>query len=497
MGSKDMKKKINNNSKSSIPSVTDIVSGMNAVAPRSNKNNRGVSYESIATEYLLKTINELVNAKEKDGLKEIYITNIQFEHRYKNGKRWYSYLRNNYPLFMMIHPGISMPGASFSSKVKSLVSDTELLEYRLNQDFSSLYEWNPDADTHDIPIDSNNLLNYILDTCNRISQANDSVPEYTQKLVRNAAQALSIKDCASANGGAMRHTYTFADSGRLYLKGLNLQQCASEVREAALGSCYKYDISSASFAFKLGYIKTNQPSTKTPALLDLVQNKQYIRDKLVKECLTTTKADSKTKLKIIKKSLNAIGFGAKIQSNSPSLKKYIWSIADRAQFCEHPFILELQAELKLFTALIKQEVPNKVAKTMFTPSEGSFNARRFESKVYQNIETNVMEQVMMNTKKEVIFWCHDAVYTRSKDDLASMNYVLQQQPYMQYAKFEGEEVTGWNNPYAQTDHYVITPAQEEQLAQDYISKFAQAEGFSKWDQQQLDKQAWRELYEVN
>ena len=87
-----MKKKESNNSKSSIPSVTEVVSGMNAVAPRSNKNNRGVSYESIATEYLLKTINELVNAKEKDGLKEIYIENIKLNYQYKNGKRWYSYL---------------------------------------------------------------------------------------------------------------------------------------------------------------------------------------------------------------------------------------------------------------------------------------------------------------------------------------------------------------------------------------------------------------------
>ena len=72
-----MKNKGNIKSKSSIPSVTEIVSGMNTVSPRSNKNNRGVSYESIATEYLLKAINELVNAKEKDGLKEIYIENIK------------------------------------------------------------------------------------------------------------------------------------------------------------------------------------------------------------------------------------------------------------------------------------------------------------------------------------------------------------------------------------------------------------------------------------
>ncbi|MDA7807328.1 hypothetical protein N8955_01190 [bacterium] len=493
MGNKDMKRKVNNNS---IPSVTEIVSGMNAVAPRSNKNNRGLSYEAIATEYLLKTINELVNAKVVDGLKQIYIANIQFEHRYKNSKRWYSYLRDNYPLFIMIHPGISMTGVSYASQVKSLVSDTELLEYRLNNDFGSLYEWNTDANTIDIPIDSNNLLNYILDTCNRIEQANDSVPEYKQKLVRNAAQALSIKDCANANGGAMRHTYTIADSGRLYMKGLNLQQCASEVREAALGSCYKYDISSASFALRLGYIKTNQPTAKTPALLDLVQNKQYIRDKLVTECLLNTRADTKTKLKIIKKSINAIGFGAKIQPHSPSLKKYIWSITDRAQFCEHPFIQELQAELKLFTQLVKQEVPNRRAKAIMPTLTGNFSASKFESHVYQTLETKAMEKVMANTSKEVIFWCHDAIYTRSKDDLASMNYVLQQQPYMQYAKFEGEEVTGWDNPYTQNSNYVITPAQEEQLAQDYISKFVEAKGFTKWDQQQLDKQAWRELYEV-
>ena len=492
-----MKNKESIKSKSSIPSVTEIVSGMNTVAPRSNKNNRGVSYEAIATEYLLKTINELVNAKEKDGLKEIYIENIKLNYQYKNGKRWYSYLRDNYPLFMMIHPGISMPGASFSSKVKCLPSDVELLEYRLNQDFSSLYEWNQDADTLDIRIDSKNLVYYILDTINRLDKANDSVPEYKHKLVRNAAQALSIKDCAEANGGAMRMSYTMQpNGGRMYMKGLNLQNSPTEVREAALGNCYKYDISSASYAFRLGYIKTNQPSAKTPALLDLVQNKQYIRDKLVKECLTNTKADDKTKLKIIKKSLNAIGFGAKLDTYG-SLKKSIWSLSDRTQFCEHPFILELQGELKLFTALLKEEIPNKQAKAMMPPIEGNFTARKFESYVYNRIETAVMENVMENTKKAVIMWCHDAIYTRSKDDLASMNYVLQQQPYMQYAKFEGEEVTAWSNPYAITESYTITPAQEEALAEQYVSNFAQGEGFSKWDQQQLNKQAWRELYEVN
>ena len=331
----------------------------------------------------------------------------------------------------------------------------------------------------------------------RLDKANDSVPEYKRKLVRNAAQALSIKDCAEANGGAMRMSYTMQpNGGRLFMKGLNLQKAPSEVREAALGSCYKYDISSASYAFRLGYIKTNQPSAKTPALLDLVQNKQYIRDKLVKECLTNTKADDKTKLKIIKKSLNAIGFGAKIQPNSPSLIKYIWHNMDRQLFCEHPFILELQGELKLFTELLKEEIPNKQAKAMMPPIQGNFTSRKFESYVYNRIETAVMQNVMANTKKDVIMWCHDAIYTRSKDDLASINYVLQQQPYMQYAKFEGEEITVWNNPYAITESYTITPAQEEQLAQDYISKFVESEGFSKWDHQQLDKQAWRELYEV-
>jgi hypothetical protein len=444
----EMKLKESNNSKSSIPSVTEIVAGMDAVAPRSNKNNRGTSYETIATEYLLKTINELIKAKEVGGLKEIYINNISFEYRYKNGKRWYSYLRDNYPLFMMIHPGINMPNASSPSKVKSLHSDIELLEYRMNQDFSSLYEWNSDVDTLDVPVDMDNLHNYIADCYVRISRANDSNQRYVKKLVKNAGSALHVFDCAKANGDVMRQSYAYSDFGRLYMKGINLQNgIGSEVREAALGKCYKYDISSASYAFRLGYIKTVCPSAKTPALFELVEQKKHIRNKLVKECLTNTNADDHTKLKIIKGALNAIGFGAKLDVNSNGLKDSIYSYLDRKQFIEHNFIQELKIELNQFTQLLKEEIPNKRAKALMPTTQKRFSARALESYVYQRIETSVMENVMQNTKADVIMWCHDAIYTRKREGVGNLNYYLHQQQYMQYASFEEEELSTWRNPF--------------------------------------------------
>ena len=76
-----------------------------------------------------------------------------------------------------------------------------------------------------------------------------------------------------------------------------------------------------------------------------------------------------------------------------------------------------------------------------------FSARALESYVYQRIETSVMENVMQNTKADVIMWCHDAIYTRKREGVGNLNYYLHQQQYMQYASFEEEELSTWRNPF--------------------------------------------------
>lgn len=454
----------------SIPSLNEVVSEMNRLVPRSNKNNRGTSYESIAREYLLRCVNELCKASITDNnLRLVYLANLHIDYRYKDGKKWISWLRDNFPLFQVIEPGNNLDKSP--SKVMLLVNEQELIEYRLNQDFSTLYEPAADTDTLDIKVDTKNLHNYIADCYVRILDTPKSA--LRNKLIKNCGQAMEIFDLTAVNGGYMRQRYSFKDFGRLYMKGINLQNgIGSEVREAALGKCYKYDISSASYAFRLGYIKHHAPNAPTPALRDLVENKSRTRQLLVRDCLKNTNTDQVTKTKIIKKALNAIGFGSQPSMYYSALKKIIYHKDDRQCFIEHSLIQELRTELKLFTELLKKEIPKDTART-FLPGEERYSQNRFESYVYQQIETVVMQNIMNNCVGDIILWCHDAVYTRKREGVGNLNFYLHEQPYMQYASFEEEEIKIWRNPFTQAqieqahNEHKQRIKSEEQLAQEH------------------------------
>jgi len=457
-------------STNSIPSVNEVVSEMNNTYPKSKKNNRGTSYESIASEYLLKTVNHLCKANITDnGMRELYVSNLNMDYRYSKGRRWITWLKDNYPLFYIVQQGNNLDKSP--SKVQLLVSDKELLEYRMNEDFSSLYTANTHSDTLDVKVDIDNLHNYIADCY--VRAINSAKGVYRDKLIRNAGQALELYDFAQANDGYLRQCYEFSDFGRLYMKGINLQnRISSEVREAALGKCYKYDISAASYAFRLGYIKHHAPTAKTPALIDLVEYKKRTRQILVKDCLIHTNADEEFKTKIIKKALNAIGFGSRAGMYYGALSDIIYHKQDRMRFIEHPLIKELEVELKLFTELLKQEIPPRTARTFLT-GEQRYSQNRFESYVYQQIETAVMQNIMKNCNNDVLMWCHDAIYTTNCEGLGKLNYYLHEQQYMQYASFEQEEITLWQNPfklaeiYQQHNEHKQRIKSEEQLAQEH------------------------------
>ena len=485
---------MNNKCNNSIPSVTDIVSGMNTISPKSNKSNRGTSYESIATEYLLRTVNELGKAILLDnGNCQMYVTHIrqEFDYRYNNGKRWLDWLNSCYPLYIMIQKGNILSNKPIPSEVKSLVSQQELIEYRSNQDFSSIYPTIEDADWN-VPINTKSLINFIIKGCELYPTL--APGKYRNKVVRNVCGANEILDVATLHKGVLPMSAELKPFGRYYANGVNIQNTVStEVREAALGKCYKYDISSAAYAFKLGYIKLQRPDLKTPALRELVENKTVVRHRLVTECLIATKGSVKNKTKYVKDALNMLGFGAKTGPFG-SIKEAIWSIEDSKRFVEHWYVKELMGELNLFTKLLLEDVGKKALKEYLQLEKGqNYSQGKAESKLYQQAETEIMKTVFANTKGNSLLWVHDCVYTSKPQGVGNLNYHLHSDPIWRYATFTEEKIDAWTKP---ANYYVITPAQEEQLAEQYVSNFAQGEGFSKWDQQQLNKQAWRELYEV-
>lgn len=456
----------------SIPSVTEIVTAMQTVSPITAKNNRGTSYESIARSYLLRTVNQLTNAQQVDNKKLVYVHDIaqHINQRYNMGKKWYTWLRDNYPLYIMITQGNNMNGRATPSEVRSLVSDRELIEYRMNENFDSIYSI-PTEDVIDISIDMKSLANFIMRTAMRYQTETDGV--YKHKLRRNIAHACEVLDCAKANGGVLSCEYSRSPYGRIYMRGVNIQNTvSSEVREAALGKCYKYDIASASYAFRLGYIKENAPDIKTPALIDIVENKARNRKVLATQCLQDTNTTLEVKIGLIKKALNMIGFGAKTSSSFGAIKDIIWNDADRVRFVNHPLIVELKAELDQFTELLKEEIPKATAKRYLNNST-RYSQSKFESYVYQQMETVVMQTVMTQTKTNVIMWCHDAIYTDKCEGVGNLNYVLHQQPYWQYANFEEESITAWTNPTfleQEVQHKAFIKAEEQRAEQVLVAE---------------------------
>lgn len=476
----------------SIPTVNEIVSGMNSFIPRSNKNNRGSSYESIATEYLLKTINELCKAMvDENNNKLMYVTNIRdnFDYRYKGGKRWLDWLNRNYPLYFMIQQGNILSKTPIPSVVKSMHSDTELLEYRLNNDFSSIYSEIPDANWI-TPIDTKSLTNFIMSSNKELTIAHND--KHKNKIKRNMACASEILDVAKLNNNTIPQVMDEKQSGRYYAHGINLQNSVSStVREAALGKCYKYDMRSASYAFRLSYIKQQQPSAKTPAMIELVENKQQFRTRLAKECLTNTAGSLEHKIKLVKSALNMIGFGAK-RNMFGSIKDVIWSIEDRHNLLQHWSMQELNSELELFSELLIADVGKQNLKDMLNLKKGErYSQNRAEAYLYQTAETEAMAHVFKDIKGECLLWVHDCVYTTRPQNLSELNYKLQQIPHWQYASFECEQIQPWVF-YKNHNPYVLSPWEEEQQAQNYVSVFVDQHTQTEWDKQHKQQQAWRE-----
>ena len=485
------------NNYNSIPTTEAIVAQMNSFLPRSKKNNRGSSYEHIANQYVLKTVNTLCKGNLLDDNRlEVYIGDIRdgFNYQYAGGKHWYDYLHKQFPFYYVIQPGHITTGKPVPSTVKLLIPHLELLEYRLNKDFDCIYEIQREY-TDLVPVDTKNLRNYVVDAYTRLNTKSE---KYSKTLSRNIANAAEILDVAKLHGGNLPHTYCKKRFNRYYASGINLQNTVStEVRQAALGKCYKYDISSASYAFRLGYMK-HHTTYPTPALFDLVEHKHHIRKQLAEQCLTQTDATLEHKIKLIKSALNMIGFGANTGAFG-SLKDIIWHIEDRKRFLEHKFILELKQELDAYSKFVELIEGKHNLKQFLQLEPGErYSKNSAESKMYQTYETQAMEHIFHNIRGEVLLWVHDCVYTKKRQGVSNLNFYLHELPYWKYAQFEEEKIDVWHNPLHDLEivEHLKRIDQEEADAHNYASSFAETGGETEWDKRQAEKLAWEELYAV-
>ncbi len=417
----------------SIYTVEQIVAYMESVSPSSKF--AKVSYDVIAKRYIDFNVFESLKAIHNHGDSEsrsiefsISNINAQLPNKFAN-KRWLPLLKAEFPFYNVVSTGYRTATVTMLSRVILLFSQTQLTQYWLTTDTNSVLNAVSPIGTDYIvtPIDTDNLKKYI---ANQLILSDK--PGYnTNALLKNAVQGANIMSRARAYGGLLPQSYDVKSTGRCYLKGINLHNCRSSVREAALGKCHKIDMSSSMYAYMLTIIQQHYSlsdvDVKKFTMNDLILNKAEIRNRMVQECLTDTRADDQAKTQFIKAAIQAIGFGANPKNTRGAVADAIWNIADRTRFSEHWWVTQLLEEIDLYREIMRIHYADESKHLGDSiKKNGRSNFNKYCSYHYQCAESEAMRKVLKELDpNNILLVVHDAVYTRSAPDILLCNHLAQ------------------------------------------------------------------------
>jgi len=277
--------------------------------------------------------------------------------------------------------------------------------------------------TRHIIVDVSSLQSYISQIDIDIQQNSGQTLSYVRKLLENKQYALQLLGLVQARSGQdiISDNFVRADTGREYHTGrYNLQQAPSQVREAALGPCHKYDFKAQSFSIMASWARQIDPEIKIGAILDYIKHRQRIRQRLAK--LLGVHEN------VMKSIFTSLGFGARVIAHPRT------AIAKKITQAQ---MLQLKSDLEFSFILDDLKRISDTIITYFSEhiadSEGNFvlcsgqtylsrdpetnrkkNNRQMLAWIYQNSEAWVtqkfIDQVRIQQAQEPRLTVHDCVY---------------------------------------------------------------------------------------
>lgn len=458
-----------------IYEVNQIVEYMENIYPSKAQSN----YESIAKRYLDISVNECLKgyneSTEPDRIDfRISTLNENILNRYNSNKYWLPLLKSNFPFFYTIQKGWKTGDVAIISSVKPVFSQLACLGYFVNQDNAQLLtELHPQHGTNiNTPIDIPNLTKYIDNTIEGID--NPKYAKGVKTLCKHLYQAKSILDIATHTGGYLPQSYTVKATGRTYMNGINLQTVSTEVREAALGPCFKYDLRTSMFAHMLHRITEKYPdfNVKGSHINEYITNKKYVRKMLADKCLTHTQTQDFVKIKLIKKTLSAIGFGANVSNSYGAIKQNIYHKSDRDLLLANNWMKGLLTEVELYREIMRMSYPR--AKKEFGEAlkkNGRSSLSKWCSFEYQLTESGIVQMVSNKLGAEnILLQVHDALYVNHRCDLVDLNWEAHK--ISPLANFESEQIfrVGYNAR-LDREQAVVEATHKQNIIQEEIKAF--------------------------
>lgn len=403
-----------------------------------------------------------------------------YEFNYKN-KRYYIYqeFKDIRPFFSVLEHKKGngrKSGNKFELNSEVFIMNQKLLDFLIDssdaEQLVKLYYGDLTDDVVNsievIPIDIDSLTNFINSTKQEI-QKSEKNSVHQAALYKNLRQAKYVKVISEYfypvyNKHVLPQIPQRSDYGRMYYKGINIQNMDKIVRKACLGSHYTYDLNAAVYAIKLMICKQILREHDIDDTEHFTYTKQYLefKDTLRKQLSKHITAYSDG-LKLIKQAITAIGFGARIGGGSwlvdgewhhSSIEDIIMNKTDRENFMNDPFIKKFVKEQQAMTKIISDyftqqpEFMEKIAHIPNMFNHGKVRRSQVVSYVFQHTEYDIMNIITENLP--VICRIHDSFITKEKltnDQILEVKYQLNKfEPLMTINyEYENEFINTYDN----------------------------------------------------
>jgi hypothetical protein len=343
------------------------------------------------------------------------------------------------PLFTVVEIGSNIKGENSIVEINDRMLK-KLLDYTNPDKIEQALFADAEGDAEWVQIDMKHLADYIANTEYDLSRNLGTASNaFINTLKRNYYQAQIVHRIASNHEGMFPQYAKPSTFGRTYYHGLSIQSMSRQVRDAALGAHFQYDMSAAIYGIKLAImneVARSKLGNKQHIENDLfglftytkqyLQEKDEIRKRLAEECFADVNGGKfKDRVKFIKQAMTAIGFGAETDlsgwwSEDMALPSILRNPVVRDRFLNDSFIQKFAAEQEEISASI---VDFLKAAGQYDTVKAAIKSVRGRKKitnahiaayVYQHYETTIMDEVVEIAALDapVVARIHDAFVTR-------------------------------------------------------------------------------------
>ena len=235
-----------------------------------------------------------------------------------------------------------------------------------------------------------------------------------ERLSDTVLKVLRISNASLAGPGNIPQVYAIAPTGRLYARGLNLQNASSLVKDAALHGLWEYDFANCHFSI-VAQMAKNQ-GTPCPLIEHYLANKNMVRRDIA--------ASAEITVDQCKRCLLALLYGAKTSSWVKSAIPSILGEDAARRLYDLPRFQALSAELDVARRAVLSNWPKTANGSLTNISgkaiRGGASAARKLAHLAQGVEAGALKAIVRIHADDIVLLQHDGFVARRRLDCASL-----------------------------------------------------------------------------